>query len=101
VRTIWRILHREGLVLAQPKKRPRSAWVRFCAELPNQLWQVDITAWRLRSGQEVEILNCLDDHSRLFLAADAFERVKAADVVNSFHEATDLHGLPESLLSDG
>jgi transposase InsO family protein len=100
VRTIWRILHREGLVLAQPKKRPRSAWIRFCAELPNELWQVDITAWRLRSGEEVEILNCLDDHSRLFLAADAFMRVKAADVVNSFHEAAELHGLPESLLSD-
>jgi transposase InsO family protein len=100
VRTIWRILKREGLVVSQPKKRPRSSWIRFCAELPNELWQTDVTAWALQGGQHVEILNCLDDHSRLFLGADAYERVKAADVVDSFRKAAQLHGLPQSLLSD-
>jgi transposase InsO family protein len=100
VRTIWRILHREGLVAPQPKKRPRSSWRRFCAELPNELWQTDVTAWQLAGGEVVEILNCEDDHSRLFLGSDAYERVKAADVVNSFHKAAALHGLPQSLLSD-
>jgi transposase InsO family protein len=98
--TIWRILRREGLVAPQPKKRPRSAWIRFCAELPNELWQADVTAWALASGEVVEILNQLDDHSRLFLGSDAYPRVKAADVVASFHRAADLHGLPASLLSD-
>jgi transposase InsO family protein len=100
VTTIWRILRREGLVVSQPKKRPRSSWIRFCAQLPNELWQTDVTAWRLTCGKEVEILNCLDDHSRLFLGADAYERVKAADVVDSFRKAAQLHGLPQSLLSD-
>ena len=42
----------------------------------------------------------LDDHSRLHLACDAYRRVKAADVVESFHKACELHGLPESFLSD-
>jgi len=100
VRTIWRILKREGLVVSQPKKRPRSSWKRFCAELPNELWQTDVTCWSLACGREVEILNCLDDHSRLFLGADAYERVKAADVVDSFHKAAQLHNLPQALLSD-
>jgi transposase InsO family protein len=100
VTTIWRILKREGLLVSQPKKRPRSSWKRFCAELPNELWQTDVTAWQLAEGQQVEILNCLDDHSRLFLGADAYERVKAADVVDSFRKAAQLHGLPQSLLSD-
>ena len=100
VRTIWRILHREGLVVCQPKKRPRSSWIRFCADLPNELWQVDVTCWTLATGQEVEILNREDDHSRLFLGADAYPRVKAQDVVESFRKAADLHGLPASLLSD-
>src|ERR1700736_3430666 len=85
VSTIWRILRREGLVVSAPKKRPRSSWIRFCAELPNELWQMDVTCWSLACGEEVEILNCLDDHSRLFLGADAYGRVKAADVVSSFH----------------
>jgi transposase InsO family protein len=48
----------------------------------------------------VEILNQLDDHSRLFLGSDAYTRVKAADVVSSFQEAAELHGLPASLLTD-
>jgi hypothetical protein len=27
----------------QPQKRPRSSWKRFQAEMPNQLWQADVT----------------------------------------------------------
>jgi transposase InsO family protein len=100
VSTIWRILRREGLVVSEPRKRPRSSLIRFEAQLPNELWQADVTCWQLASGQEVEILNCLDDHSRLFLGSDAYARVKAADVVASFHRAAQLHGLPASLLSD-
>ena len=100
VSTIWRILRREGLVVAQRQKRPRCSLIRFQAELPNELWQADITAWQLADGEVVEILNQLDDHSRLFLGSDAYPRVKAADVVASFHRAAELHGLPQSLLSD-
>jgi hypothetical protein len=64
------------------------------------MWQVDITAWQLADGQLAEILNLIDDHSRLFLGSDAYPRVKAADVVASFHKAAELHDLPASLLSD-
>jgi transposase InsO family protein len=100
VSTIWRILRREGLVVPQRQKRPRSSLIRFEAQLPNELWQADITCWQLASGQDVEILNVLDDHSRLFLGSDAYLSVKAADVVSSFHRAAELHGLPASLLTD-
>jgi transposase InsO family protein len=47
VSTIWRILHKRGFVVPQPHKRPRSAWKRFAAEQPNELWQADVTHWRL------------------------------------------------------
>jgi transposase InsO family protein len=100
VSTIWRILRREGLVVAQRQKRPRSSLIRFEAQLPNEMWQTDITAWQLTGGEVVEILNLIDDHSRLFLGSDAYPRVKAVDVVSSFHKAAGLHGLPASLLSD-
>jgi len=100
VSTIWRILRREGLVVAQRQKRPHSSLIRFCAELPNELWQADITAWRLASGEVVEVLNLIDDHSRLFVRSQASGRVKAADVVKCFYAAAELHGLPFSLLSD-
>jgi transposase InsO family protein len=68
VSTIWRILSRRGFVAPQPQKRPRSSWKMFCADQPNERWQADITHWGLADGAEVEILNILDDHSRLCLA---------------------------------
>lgn len=100
VSTIWRILKREGLIVPQPQKKPRSSLIRFQAELPNEMWQTDITHWQLADGEHVEIMNMIDDHSRLFLASQAFSTVKAANVVDVFQEAASLHGLPASLLSD-
>jgi transposase InsO family protein len=98
--SIWRILRREGLVVSQRQKRPHCSLIRFEAELPNELWQADVTAWALANGEVAEIIDLIDDHSRLHLGCDAYGRVKAADVVESFQRAAELHGLPESFLSD-
>src|ERR1700689_3641620 len=98
--TIWRILKREGLIVPEPQKRPRCSLIRFQADLPNETWQTDITHWQLADGEHAEILNFIDDHSRLFLVSDAYPTTKAQDVVDSFHKAAALHGLPASLLSD-
>lgn len=100
VSTIWRILVRRGFVTPQPQKRPRSSYVRFEAEMPNERWQADITHWRLGDGREIEILNILDDHSRLLIASHARMIFKAADVVASFHTAARAHGFCASLLTD-
>ena len=100
VATIWRILSRRGFVTPQPQKRPRSSYVRFAAEMPNERWQADITHWTLAGGVEVEILNVLDDHSRFLVASDARVVFKAADVVATFHGAAAAHGFPASLLTD-
>jgi transposase InsO family protein len=100
VSTIWRILSRRGFVTPQPQKRPRSSWKRFCAEQPNERWQADITHWGLADGAEVEILNILDDHSRLCLATDARRITKGRDVVASFGTAFGRWGTPASVLTD-
>ncbi len=89
-----------GLRHPQPHKRPHSSWKRFCAELPNECWQADTTHWRLADGTEVEILNVLDDHSRLLVASRAFVTTKAADVVETFHRAAARWGLLASMLTD-
>ena len=43
---------REGFVGPEPHKRPRSSLIRFEAELPNEMWQADVTglAAGLRRG---------------------------------------------------
>jgi transposase len=100
VATIWRILSRRGFVTPQPQKRPRSSFIRFCAEMPNERWQADITHWALAGGTPVDILNMIDDHSRLLVGSDARATTKAANVVVSFHQAASRHGLPASVLTD-
>lgn len=98
--TIWRILKANGLVVPQPQKRPRSSWIRFQAELPNEMWQADATHWQLADGSSVEILNLIDDHSRFCLASVAFRTVKAADVLETFSVAAETYGYPAKFLSD-
>ena len=100
VATIWRILRRQGLITPQPHKRPRSSFKRFEAQLPNEMWQADATHWLLADGGDVEILNLIDDHSRLVLASAVFPTIKAADVVQTFHWASQNYGLPATWLTD-
>jgi transposase InsO family protein len=100
VATIWRVLWRRGFVTAQPQKRPKSSWRRFQAELPNECWQADVTHWGLADGTEVEILNVIDDHSRLLVSSRALRVAKAADVVETFHQGAASYGLPASMLTD-
>lgn len=100
VATIWRVLSRRGFITPQPQKRPRSSWQRFQAELPNECWQADTTHWTLADGADVEILNIIDDHSRLLVASRAFTVTKAPDVVETFHHAAAEIGFPASVLTD-
>jgi len=100
VATIWRILCRRGFVTPQPQKRPKSSFVRFEAQMPNERWQQDITHWALADGTDVEILNAIDDHCRFLVASCARGVFKAADVVAVFHDAASTCGFPATMLTD-
>jgi transposase InsO family protein len=100
VSTIWRILTRRGFVTPQPHKRPKSAGTRFCAAMPNERWQADITHWQLADGTSVEILNIEDDHSRLDVASDARLTTSGDDVVTGFRRAFRRYGVPARVLTD-
>ena len=98
--TISRHLHRSGLVTPQPQKRPRSSYVRFAADLPNETWQADFTHSRLSGAMGVEILCWLDDHARFALRVTAHVRVTGPIVLQEFRQAIALHGVPTSTLTD-
>jgi transposase InsO family protein len=98
--TVHRILSRHGRITPQPKKRPRSSYVRFQADLPNEMWQSDFTHWRLADTSEVEILCWIDDHSRYAISITAHHRVTGAIVVETFTKALEAHGVPASTLTD-
>ena len=98
--TISRYLRRRGLVIPQPQKRPRSSYVRFAAEMPNETWQADFTHYRLCGGDDVEILSWLDDHARFALRVTAHRRVTGPIVLQEFRNCVAVHGVPASTLTD-
>src|SRR5690554_6781631 len=98
--TIRRILHTAGLITPEPRKRPRSSYIRFQAEQPNETWQSDFTHWRLADGSTVEIINWLDDHSRLLLCCRAYSRVGGGEVTGTFNACVSEFGAPASTLTD-
>jgi transposase len=100
VSTIWRILSRRGFVEPEPNKRPHNSFIRFEAALPNECWQADVTHWRLKSGAIVEILDFIDDHSRLIVGARVVRVTRVGDVVSSFNESATAWGYPASVLTD-
>lgn len=100
ISTIWRVLRQEGLVIPEPKKRPKAYITRFAALQPNETWQGDFTHWRLASGEDVEIINWLDDHSRLLLHTTAHRVITGRIVVDSFTQCLSEYGTPFSTLTD-
>jgi transposase InsO family protein len=100
VPTIWRVLRARGFVTSQPHKRPRSSWCRFVSELANECWHADVTHVEVADGAAFEVLNIIDDHSRVCVAPRGFVRVTSADVVRTLHKAAEKWGYPESFLSD-
>ena len=100
VPTIWRVLKARGFVTPQPHKRPKSSFIRFEADLPNERWQSDMTHVGLADGRVVEVLNMIDDHSRLCVASRVFVTVRSPDVVRTLHNAAAQWGYPASFLTD-
>jgi transposase InsO family protein len=98
--TVSRCLSRHGLVTPDPSKRPRSSYIRFAAEMPNECWQSDFTHYPLADGTGTEILTWLDDHSRYALSLTAHHRVTGPAVLLSFRAACAAHGAPASTLTD-
>ena len=114
--TINRILTRAGAVTPDPSKRPKSSYIRFEAEQPNETWQSDFTHYRLadgtrhlthrggirriEQGTDVEILTWLDDCSRYALSVTAHRPVTGPIVLATFRETAATHGFPASTLTD-
>ncbi len=105
-RTIDRILHRQGLGRARPRKRPRESYKRFERPGPMQLWQMDIVGGiRLVSTltgelREAKVVTAVDDHSRYCVIAKVVERATGRAVCLALAEALARFGVPEEVNTD-
>jgi transposase InsO family protein len=100
VATIHRVLVRRGQVVAQPEKRPRSAWRRFVWPAPNACWQIDATMWVLADGREVWIMDIMDDHSRVLIAARVWPQETGDAAWDALAHGASEWGMPAHVLSD-
>lgn len=102
--TIHRILTRAGAITPEPRKRPRSSYIRFQAAMPNECWQSDFTHYPLtdthRFPKGIEIITWLDDCTRYALHISAHTAITTAIVTATFRETAAHHGIPASTLTD-
>jgi transposase InsO family protein len=98
--TVSRHLTAAGLVVPEPRKRPKSSYLRFEAAMPNETWQSDFTHYPLADGTGTELISWLDDCTRYALHVSAHPRITTPIVVATFREAVARHGIPASTLTD-
>ncbi len=97
--TITAILRRNQL-LTEPV-RPQRDLMRFEADAPNRLWQMDFKGWvRLCDGQRIHPLGILDDHSRYNLCLQAATDQQTPTVQAYLCDVFTRYGLPERMLMD-
>lgn len=99
-RTIHRVLRREGLILDEPRKRPRAALKRFQFPATNDCWQIDAFQHRLAGGSVVVVFEIKDDHSRYQIANLAWPLEDAQGAWAVVAAGIDIYGPPRMLLSD-
>ncbi|MDJ0325526.1 integrase core domain-containing protein [Cryobacterium sp. PH31-AA6] len=108
VATIARILASAGVTKANPRKRPRSAWLRFSRAAAMEMWQLDAFEYRLADAQsaaergtKVTVYQLLDDSTRFDVGTMCFtDPENGTDAIVTLGAAFADHGVPKELLSD-
>lgn len=99
VRTVHRILERQGLIADADRHTP--ATQRFERTAPNQLWQMDFKGPQgFNRGGNVGPLSILDDHSRYLLALQHLGSTQMEGVRRTLEATFRQSGLPDVLLMD-
>lgn len=98
--TINRVLARHGLLVSNPRKRPRSSWRRFAYARPRDCYQIDATETVLTDATKVVVFDVIDDCTRLLVACRAAPAETAAAAIEAITAAFDECGAPGIVLSD-
>ena len=103
IRTVHRVLVGQGLVVPDPKKRPRSSLRRFEFPATDDCWQIDGMEFVLSdpAGTKVVIFQVIDDHSRFEVADLAWPAEDTIGAWTAFSRAVATgYGPPVMVLSD-
>jgi len=98
--TINRVLGQEGLLVACPARRPRSACRRFSYVRPGDCYQIDATTVALADGTNVVAFEVIDDCTRTMVASHTAPAETALAAVEALTKAVRAYGAPAIVLSD-
>jgi transposase InsO family protein len=98
------VLAREGVPPTEPPKRRgrgRPAVRRFERSVPGELWQSDITSFRLaRESRPVYLIAWLDDHSRYVVSWGLYLRQTGEIPIETLLDGVQKYGKPREVLTD-
>lgn len=98
--TIWRLLKERGAITAQPRKASRPVFRSFAADRANECWQIDSTHWFLADDTPIEIIDIIDDCSRLAIRSAAVTSCTTATAWDAVCAGAQRWGWPTRVLSD-
>jgi len=100
---VWRVYQAERL---QVRRRTRKQTAKWRGEKPavaqrrNQRWSIDFMSDQLANGRRIRLLNVVDDYTRECLAVEVDTSLGGDRVARVLDRISQLHGLPERLVSD-
>lgn len=98
--TIHKILIRHGLVVPEPRKKPKSSWRRFAFARPRDCYQIDATIVALANDAKVVVFEVLDDATRTLVATHAARAETSIGAITAIRAAFTDFGVPAIVLSD-
>jgi putative transposase len=98
--TINRVLGEAGLLVCNPRKRPRSSYLRFTYARPRDCFQIDGTEHTLNDGSTVVAIDMIDDCSRVWVASHVARRETTAAAIAALTGAIAEYGTPGLVLAD-
>ena len=94
-KTVWRIMHQEGLV--RPKLRQRPARPKrvekMHADRPNQAWQMDMTSFQLADLTPLFLILIIDGFTRKIVGWALDRRCRASEWVSALRLGLESQGL--------
>lgn len=98
--TINKVLRRHGLLVSNPKKRPKSSYKRFQYARPRDCYQIDATEVALEGGAKATVFEVIDDCTRTLVATLVADAETATAAVAAIDRAFRDFGIPAIVLSD-
>jgi putative transposase len=98
--TINRVLSRAGLLVRNPRKRPKSSYQRFSYARPRDCYQIDGTEHTLADGSVVVAIDIIDDCTRMWVASHVAAAETSAAAIAALAGAIAEFGPPGLVLAD-